>query len=119
MMNEAERDRQLIENLDRVLHEGESGVRGNLDDDARTALEFARKMASLREKPTKEFAADLKAQLIHQLAEQERKERSRDRSFLLWETQHRTMWQWTTAAIIALIITGVILVVTVLMNRPG
>lgn len=115
MKNSTERDKQLLENLDRILAGRESEIKEPSDDEARTALEFAGKIVSLREKPSKEFTANLKAELIHQLAEQEKKERSSDQSFLLWgiEIPRRTMWQGTIAAAIVVIITVVILLVTI------
>jgi hypothetical protein len=119
MMNEAERDRQLLENLDRILTGRGSEIREARDDDSRTALNFARKMASLREKPSKEFRDSLKAQLIHQLAEQERKERSRGESFLLLEIRDRTMWRWTVAAAITVVIAAAALLASILLNRSG
>ena len=119
MTDKMEKDRQLLENLGRILTGQESEITEPVDDDTRTALDFARKMASLRGKPSKEFSARLKAQLIHQLAEQEKKNRSGNQSFLFWEIPHRTMWQGTIAATIAVIIIVVILLITLLLNRAG
>jgi hypothetical protein len=118
-MDKVEKDRQLLENLDRILKGRESEIKEPMDDDAQTALGFARKMASLREKPSQEFRANLKAQLIHQLAEQEKKERSRNQSLLFWEIPHSRRWQGTIAALIALIILAIILLITYLLNRAG
>jgi len=119
MMNNMGKDRQLLDDLDRVLTGRESEIRGPVDDDTRTALDFARKMVSLREKPSKEFSANLKAELIHQLAEQEKKEDSGNQSLLFWEVPRRRMWQGTIAAAIVVIITAIILLVTLLLNRGG
>ncbi|MBI2853112.1 MAG: hypothetical protein HYX84_08485 [Chloroflexi bacterium] len=121
MTDKAEQDRQLLQNLDRILAGKESEITGPLDDDTQSALDFAGKMVSLHEKPSKEFAAGLKAELVHRLAEQDRKKHSRDEPFLLWgiEIQHRTMWQGTVAAAIVVIITVIILLITLLLNRGG
>lgn len=116
-MDKVEKDKQSLENLDRILKGRESEIKEPVDDDARSALVFARKMASLREKPSKEFGANLKAQLIHQLAEQEKKEHSRNQPFLFWEILRPTRWQGTIGALIALIIVAVILLIVFLLNR--
>ena len=118
-MDNVEKDRNLLENLERLLAGRENEIPGPIDDDTRTALDVARKMASLREKPSKEFSANLKAQLIHQLAEQERKEQSGNTSFLFWEISHRKMWQGTIAALTLVVIVAIILLVTLLLNRAG
>jgi hypothetical protein len=116
MTDKTEKDRQLLENLDRVLSGRESEITGPLDDDTRTALDFARKMASLRETPSKEFKDGLKAQLVHRLAEQAKKESSDNQVFLFWEVSRRKLWQGTIAALIVVIIVAIILVITLLLN---
>ncbi len=119
MKDNTEKDKQLLENLDRILTGREGETTKPADDDTRSALEFARKMASLREKPSKEFTANLKAELVHRLAEQEKKKSSRNQSFLAWEISRRTMWQGTVGASIVVIIIVVILLITLFLNRAG
>ena len=104
-------DRELLENLEKVLAGEENQIPETLDDDTKSTLDIARKMASMREPPSEEFSKNLKAQLIHRLAEQERKERSRNQTFLFWEIPRRTMWQGTIAAAMALIIVVIILLI--------
>jgi hypothetical protein len=116
MTDSMEKDRELLENLDRVLAGRASEITGPVDDDTRSALDFARKMASLRETPSKEFTENLKAQLVHQLAEQEKKESLKNQGFLFWQIPRRTMWRGTIAALIAVIIIAIILVIVVLLN---
>ena len=116
MTDNMEKDKQLLENLDRILAGRESGITGPLDDDTRTALDFTRKMASLREAPSKEFTANLKAQLVHRLAEQEKKEFSRNQTLLFWGIPRRKLWQGTIAAAIVVIIMAIILLVIILLN---
>ena len=118
-MDNIERDRNLLERLDSLLAGRDEKAGGAVDDDTRSALEVARKLASLRVKPSKEFSANLKAQLVHQLAEQERKERSGNRSLLFWEISRRRMWQGTLAASIVVLIAAAILLVTLFMHRAG
>ena len=119
MKDSTEKDKQLLENMDRILAGRGSEITMPMDDDTRSALEFASKMASLRETPSKEFTENLKAELVHRLAEQEKKKGSRNQSFLFWEISHRTMWQGTIAAAIIVVIIGLILLITVLLNRAG
>jgi len=59
MTGKAEKDKQLLENLEKLLAGRENEITGSLDDDTRTALDFARKMASLRESPSKEFKENI------------------------------------------------------------
>ena len=119
MTDNTEKDRELLENLDRVLTGRDSEITGPLDDDTRTALDFARKMASLSETPSEEFTGNLKAQLVHQLAEQEKKENSENQGFLFWEIPRRKLWQGTIAALITVIIVAVILLIIIILNHPG
>ena len=116
MTDNTEKDRELLENLDRILAGRESEITGPMDDDTRSAMDFAHKMASLRETPSKEFTKNLKAQLVHQLEEQEKKEYSKNQGFLFWQIPRRTMWRGTIAALITVIIIAIILLVILLLN---
>ena len=119
IMDNTDKDKELLENLDRILEGRESEITEPVDDDARSALDFARKMASLRETPSKEFTENLKAQLVHRLAEQEKKDHSDNQEFLFWQIPRRTMWQGTIAAAIVVIIVAIILLIVLLTNQPG
>lgn len=116
MADNTDKDKELLENLDRILEGREDEITGPLDDDTRSALDFAREMASLREKPSKEFAKNLAAQLIHRLAEQEKKEQSTDPELVFWGIPRRKLWQGTIAALILLLILAIIMVITLLSN---
>jgi hypothetical protein len=118
MKDKLEKDKQLLENLDRVLTGKDDKIAEPLDEDTRSALEFARKMKSLKEAPSKEFAKNLKAQLVHQLAEQENKEQSKNQELLFWGIPRRKLWQGTIAAAIVVIIAAIILLITVVF-KPG
>ena len=117
MKDNTEENREFLENLDKVLKGREDEITGQMDDDTRSVLDFARKIASLRETPSGEFAENLKAQLIHQLAEQRKKDSINNISFLFWEIPRKTMWQGTIAALILVIITAIILVITLVLNK--
>ena len=119
MTDSMEKDKKLLENLDHLLAGRESETTGTMDDDTRTALDFARKMASLRETPSKEFSENLKAQLVHRLEEQEKNDRSVNQTLLFWGVPRRKLWQGTIAALIVVIIVAVILLIVLLINQPG
>jgi hypothetical protein len=119
MKDSIERDRKLLENLDNALVGKDSEITGTMDEDTRTTLDVARKMASLREAPSKEFSKNLKAQLVHQIAEEEKKELAKDQGFLFRLIPRKTKWQGTVAAIILVIIIAIILLIVLLINRPG
>src|SRR4030042_3425683 len=78
MKDNSDKDRELLDNLDRILEGREDEVSEVTDEDIRSATEFARKMESMRENPSDELAENLKAVLIHRLAEQENKQGSRN-----------------------------------------
>ncbi len=118
-MMDNNKDRQLLDKLEKVLAGEDNEITSPLDEDARTALDFARKMVSLRETPSKEFTDNLKVQLIHRLVEQEKNERSINQTLLLWGMPRRKLWQGTLAAIVTVIIIAVILLIVLLINRPG
>jgi len=119
MTGNEEKDKQLLENLEKVLSGRENEITESLDDDTRTALDFARKIASLRETPSKEFSENLKAQLVHRLAEQEKKEYSDNQTLLFWGVPRRKLWQGTIAAAIVVVIVAIILLIVLLINKPG
>ncbi len=116
MKDNEEKDKELLDNIDRILDGREDEVTEPADEDARTALEFARKMASMSEKPSGEFIENLKAQLVHRLAEQENKLGSRDQELLFWGIPRRKLWQGTIAALITFIIVAIIFVIILLLD---
>lgn len=113
-MKDNNKDRELLDNLERILQGDE--ITESEDDDTRSATEFVRKMASMREKPSSEFAENLKVELIHRLAEQENKQESSDHELLFWGIPRRTFWQGTIAALITFIIIGIIFVIVLLLD---
>jgi hypothetical protein len=119
MMGDSKKDKELIENLDRILEGRESEVTRPEDEDNRTAVEFSRKMASMRETPSDEFTKKLKTQLIHRLSEQERKHRPNDHELIFWGIPRRKLWQGTLAALITFVIVAIIFVIMLLVNRGG
>lgn len=119
MNGNTDKDKQLLENLDRILggNDGEATEPG--DEDTRSAVEFARKMANMREEPSEEFTKDLKARLVHRLAEQERGQYPDDTELTFWGIPRRKLWQGTLAALITLIILAVVFIIMMVMSRAG
>ena len=116
MKDNNDKDRELLDNLDRILEGHEDEVNDATDEDTRSATEFARKMASMREKPSDDFAENLKTELIYRLAEQENKQESNDQELLFWGIPRRTFWQGTIAAMITFIIIAIIFIIVLLLD---
>ena len=116
MKDNNDKDRELLENLDRILEGREDEVTEPSDEDTRSAIEFTQKMASIREEPSGEFAENLKAELIHRLAEQESKQESSDQELLFWGIPRRKFWQGTIAALITFIIIAIIFIIILLLD---
>lgn len=116
MKERNEKDRELLDNLDRILEGHEEEVTDPSDEDTRSATDFARKMASMREKPSDAFAANLKAELVHRLAEQESKQESSDQELQFWGIPRRKFWQGTIAALITFIIIAIIFIIIFLLD---
>ncbi len=112
-----ENDKELLEKLDTVLTNREADLPESDDEDTRAMLEFARKMVSLGETPSKEFADNLKASLVYRLAEEEKKDTSGNMELEYWGVHRRKMWQGTMAAVIVVSVLIVILLVILLLNR--
>ena len=116
MKDNNDKDRELLDNLDRILEGRGDEVTESPDEDTRSAIEFARKMASMRDKPSGEFAENLKAELIHRLAEQENKQESSDQELLFWGVPRRKFWQGTIAALITFVIIAIIFIIVLLLD---
>jgi len=116
MKDSNDKDRELLDNLDRILEGRDDEVTEPSDEDTRSATEFAQKMASMREKPSGEFAENLKTELIHRLAVQENKQKPSDQELLFWSIPRRTFWQGTIAALITFIIIAIIFIIILLLD---
>jgi hypothetical protein len=118
MFNKKKRDKQLLENLERVLR-GHDIQDTALDEDTRAALEVARKMMDLLQKPSKEYENNLKVQLVYQLLEQEKKEDRSAQGF--WSFPRITAWQGTVAAMLLVVISAfiVLLVNNLQLGSPS
>ncbi len=113
-MNKKEKEKQLLEDLDKIL-EGQE-IPEPQDEDTRSALEMARKMVAMREAPSKEYKNQLKAEIIRQLAEQEKGKVDHDFDTVSAGVHRRKMWQATTAALIVVVVWAIILVLTIVFR---
>jgi len=114
-MGDVKKDKELLEKLEIVLKSAEE-IPVSADEDNRTALEFARKMAVMKVTPSEEFSGNLKARLVHQLSEQEKKSRSGGIELDYWGIPRRKKWQGTLAAFIAVLIIAAILVIVLVLT---
>lgn len=105
MGSEREIEKQFSENLDRLLAGEELKPDQIADEEMRSALEFARKMAELRATPTESYQARLKACLLQKLEEQEAK--AQEKRGWLWNLAHQPVWQAVTAALFVIILGGI------------
>jgi len=65
------REREFSEYLDRLLAGEDAVFPEDMNDDMRSALEFARELAAQRSVPSPEFSTALKRDLLHRLTEME------------------------------------------------
>ena len=107
MYREYEEEKIFAEKLDRLLTAGETSVESTLNEDLKTALEFARKMTDLRPIPSSQFQANLKARLLQKLNEQENHEEARKGWF--WKLIPREpAWQVVAVLAIVVLVGGVV-----------
>ena len=117
MKKKQNKDKQLLENLDRIVAGEKLQDDPGLDKATKAALELSREMTSWPKSPSKEFKADLKARVTHQLAEEKKKEAAKNDGWAFRDLMHRTAWQLTFGAIGAAIIAGIIFLIVYLLNR--
>jgi hypothetical protein len=111
MSKERNEDKQLLENVDRIVAGEKLEDKSGLDDKTRAALELSREMMSWPKSPSKEFRMQLKAQLMHQLAEQEKQEDLKIDGTMFGWVRRRPAWQLTVAAVIVVIIAAIIFLI--------
>ena len=78
MNKKQNKDKQLLENLDRIVAGEKLKDDSGLDEDTKAALELSREMTSWPKSPSKEFKAELKARVTHQLAEEKKRETAKN-----------------------------------------
>jgi hypothetical protein len=117
MNKKQQKDQQLLENIDTVAAGEKLPEESGLDNETKAALELTREMTSWPKSPSKEFKAQLKADLTHRVVEQQKQDQAKRgdpeyRNFL-----RRPAWQMTFAGLGALIIAGIIWLIVYLVNR--
>ena len=114
MGRETDMEKEFSESIDRILAGEEVKVGAGMDDDCRTALDFAQKMVGLRTVPSPSFKAQLKERLLLKLSEQETKAPAGTKKNWLWEglrhlVPHNVMWRAvTTTAVVIILAVGVL-----------
>ena len=78
MSKKQKKDKLVLENMDRIVAGEKLKDESELDKDTKAALELTREMASWPKSPSKEFKADLKARVTHQVAEQKNREAAKN-----------------------------------------
>ena len=117
MNKKQQQDKQLLENIDKAAAGEKLPDESGLDKDTRAALEMTREMTAWPKSPSKEFKAQLKAEITHRVVEQQKMDLSKradpeGRSFL-----RRPAWQMTFAGFGALIIAAIIFLIVYLLNH--
>jgi len=117
MNKKQQKEKQLLENIDKVAAGEKLTDESGLDKDTKATLELTREMTSWPKSPSKEFKTQLKADLTHQVVEQQKKDLVKRgdpeyRNFL-----RRPAWQFTFAGFGALIIAAIIFLIVYLLNH--
>jgi len=71
MKKDSSEEKLFLEYLDRLLAGEQIAVGSEVSDEARAALEHARKMLALRQEPSTAFRADLRNRLLRQIAQKQ------------------------------------------------
>jgi hypothetical protein len=103
------------EQLDQMLGGQEIRLTEQAEADLRTALEFARKMTSLRASPSSVFAARLREKLIANLAAQE----TPKQGWLTRLISQQPIWQAAAGVIIVLIFASILWITGVFDFKPS
>ena len=117
MNKKQNKDKQMLENLDRIVAGEKLPDESGLDKETKAALELSREMTKWPKSPSKEFKADLRARVIHQVVEQKKRDAAKDGSYEFWDLLRRPAWRFTFAAVVVAIIAAIILLITYLLNR--
>ncbi|HXY74657.1 MAG TPA: hypothetical protein VEH58_04970 [Dehalococcoidales bacterium] len=113
MNSGADRDSKLLEYLDAVIAGKEP--QGEMDAEMRTTLDFARKMISLKDAPSKQYQDQLRIRLIHELAEQQKKEQGP----WLFQLLRQPAWAASISAFLLVLITVVIMAAATDLFKTG
>jgi hypothetical protein len=117
MNKKQQQDKQLLKNIDKAAAGEKLPEESGLDKDTKAALELSREMSSWPKSPSKEFKAQLKAELTHRVVEQQKQDLSKQRDPEYRNFLRRPAWQMTFAGFGALIIAAIIWLIVYLVNR--
>jgi|GEM_PF-514902 len=109
MGRELDMEKEFSENIDRMLAGEEIKVSAGMDDDCRTALDFAQELVRLCAVPSPFFKAELKEKLLQKLSEEESRAEAKRGRF--WESLRRLVprqpvWQALTALLVVVVVAG-------------
>ena len=117
MNKKQQKDQQLLENIDIAAAGEKLPKESGLDKDTRDALEMTREMTAWPKSPSKEFKAQLKAEITHRVVEQQKQDLSKRRDPEYRNFLRRPAWQMTFAGFGALIIAAIIFLIVYLLNH--
>ncbi|MFO8143479.1 MAG: hypothetical protein R6T78_02250 [Dehalococcoidales bacterium] len=113
-MDKKDMERDFLNNLESVLQGKE--IEPGLNEDSRSALDFARRMLSLRVNPSPLFRDTLRNRLLQKIEKKEREaEHEMEGSFWerLWENWKQPVWRTVTVGLVSA------LVIVVIMSYSG
>ena len=117
MNKKQQKEKQLLENIDKAAAGEKLPEESGLDKDTRAALELSREMTEWPKSPPKEFKAQLKADLTHRVVEQQKQDLSNRKDPEFRNFLRRPAWQFTIAGFGALLIAGIIWLIVYLVNK--
>ena len=117
MNKKQQQDKQLLENIDKAAAGEELPDESGLDKDTKAALELSREMSSWPKSPSKEFKAQLKAEITHRVVEQQKQDLLKRRDPEYRNFLRRPAWQMTFAGLGALFIAAIIFLIVYLLNH--
>jgi len=117
MNNKQQKDKQLLENINKAAAGEELPDESGLDKDTKAALELSREMSSWPKSPSKEFKAQLKAEITHRVVEQQKQDLLKRRDPEYRNFLRRPAWQMTFAGLGALFIAAIIFLIVYLLNH--
>jgi hypothetical protein len=117
MNKKQKKDKALLENLDRIVAGEKLKDDAELDKATKAALELSREMTSWPKSPSKEFKADLKAKVTHQVTEDKKRQAAKNGNFEFRDILRRPAWQMTIAAVILALVAAAIYLLVWFLNR--
>ena len=117
MNKKQQQDKQLLENIDKAAAGEKLTEESEMDKDTKAALEMTREMAAWPKSLSKEFKAQLKAEITHRVVEQQKQDLLKRRDPEYRNFLRRPAWQMTFAGLGALFIAAIIFLIVYLLNH--